>query len=105
MQEVKMKARKQFKGLFDKKPGEIAEAGNVDRADQNAAEIPGKDNQDNTDISKEDDIVEDAPEAAPPAPDMGLLSRLWSTRKNLFISSGIQMLVMLATVYLIKWLL
>ncbi|KAL1804706.1 hypothetical protein ACET3Z_027774 [Daucus carota] len=104
-QEVKMKARKQFKGLFDKKPGEIAEAGNVDRADQNAAEIPGKDNQDNTDISKEDDIVEDAPEAALAAPGMGLLSRLWSTRKNLFISSGIQMLVMLATVYLIKWLL
>lgn len=104
IQEVKVKARKQFKGLFDKKPGEIAEAGNTDRADQNDAEIPGKDDHDNTDVSKED-IVEDALEAAPPPARMGLLSHIWSTRMNLFISSGMQMLVMLAIVYLIKRLL
>lgn len=105
IQEVQMKARKQFKGLFDRKPGEIAEAGNVDKLDQTAAGIPGNDNQDNTDFTKEDEIVEDALEAAPPPTRFGLLSHLWSTRKNLFISSGIQMLVMLAIVYLIKRLL
>lgn len=101
IQEVKMKDRKQFKGLFDRKPGEIAEAGNVDKSDE-TAEIPEKDNQDNTDISKEDGIVEDAVEASPPPARLGQLSHLWSTRKKLVISSGLQMLVMLVIVYLIK---
>lgn len=105
IQEVKNKARKQFKGLFDRKPGEISEAGNVDKSDQTAAEIPGNDTQDDTDFTKKDDIVEDALEATPPTTRFGLLSHLWSTRKNLFISSAIQMLVMLAIVYLIKRLL
>ncbi|KAK8685343.1 hypothetical protein V6N13_041346 [Hibiscus sabdariffa] len=39
-QEVERKARKQFKGLFDKKPGEIAEAQVEDRA---GGEITGED--------------------------------------------------------------
>lgn len=32
-QEIERRARKQFKGLFDKKPGEIAEVGNIDSFD------------------------------------------------------------------------
>ena len=38
MQEVEKKARKQFKGLFDKKPGEIAVAGAEDEEDIDTGE-------------------------------------------------------------------
>lgn len=85
VQEVERKARKQFKGLFDKKPGEIAEV----QADE--------DKDDQTSESKKDGEVhgdsdgtssEDSHEAAPDAPQMGWFSRFGPTR---FLSSlGLQ---------------
>lgn len=105
IQEVKMKGRKQFKVIFYRKPGEIVEAEIVDNQIKLLLRFLGKDNQDNKIFTKEDDMVENALKVAPPPTQLGLLSHLWSTRKNIFISSGIQMLVMLAIVYLIKRLL
>ncbi|KAM1094830.1 hypothetical protein ACFX15_009413 [Malus domestica] len=62
-QEVEKKVRKQFKGLFDKKPGEIAEVGTED-VDQPAVENPKNDDKedsggDNSDESHE--TVDDPP--------------------------------------------
>lgn len=80
-----MKARKQFKGLFDKKPGEIAEAGNVDSDDQAATKNLEKDDQDDMEYEKEEDIHQ---AAAPPR--MGVLSQLWATGRSLFTALGVQ---------------
>ncbi|KAM0026468.1 putative peptidylprolyl isomerase [Helianthus debilis subsp. tardiflorus] len=86
-QEVEKKARRQFKGLFDKKPGEISEAGldnkvNEDRID--GAQEPL--------IPSQEKEVEDEEEDEPPAPApvrMGSFSRLWSGGVNLFKSLGV----------------
>lgn len=88
-QEVEMKARKQFKGLFDKKPGEIAEAGNVDRDDQAATKNIENDDQDDMEYDKEDEKEEDIHQAAAP-PRLGLLSQLWATGRSLFTALGVQ---------------
>nr|AFK36695.1 unknown [Lotus japonicus] len=63
-QEVEKKARKQFKGLFDKKPGEIAEA----KADENGDQLTRK-NQNNREVHGDSDgeNSEDSHEAAPDA--------------------------------------
>lgn len=84
-----MKARKQFKGLFDKKPGEIAEAGNVDSDDQAATKNLEKDDQDDMEYDKEDEKEEDIHQAAAP-PRMGVLSQLWVTGRSLFTALGVQ---------------
>ncbi|KAF3613513.1 Peptidyl-prolyl cis-trans isomerase PASTICCINO1 [Capsicum annuum] len=52
-QEVERKVRKQFKGLFDKRPGEIAEAGTNDGGDEATSENPEKDDLDNIDDHEE----------------------------------------------------
>ncbi|KAI7747489.1 hypothetical protein M8C21_025905 [Ambrosia artemisiifolia] len=84
-QEAEKKARKQFKGLFDKKPGEISEAGLDDKVNEpriNDAQEPL--------ISSQEKEVED--EDAPPAPAparMGSFSRLWAGGVNLFKSLGV----------------
>lgn len=87
-QEVEMKARKQFKGLFDKKPGEIAEAGVRESGDQISSEGNKSDDKDDSDYSKEEDS--DHQEAAAPPPRMGILSQLWSASRSLFKSLGVQ---------------
>ncbi|KAJ4833555.1 hypothetical protein Tsubulata_022486 [Turnera subulata] len=48
MQEVERKARKQFKGLFDKKPGEISDAGTEGVGDEKSTN-EGKNNDDKED--------------------------------------------------------
>ncbi|CAK9151421.1 unnamed protein product [Ilex paraguariensis] len=72
-QEVHRRAQKQFKGLFDKKPGEIFEAGVVDDIDQIPAEDHADDDLDDSDSKKEEDIHQ----AAAPPPRMGFLSQMW----------------------------
>nr|AUZ95884.1 FK506-binding protein [Malus domestica] len=62
-QEVEKKVRKQFKGLFDKKPGEIAEAGTED-GDQPAVENPKNDDREDSDGDNSDEsheTVDDPP--------------------------------------------
>ncbi|PWA91745.1 FKBP-type peptidyl-prolyl cis-trans isomerase family protein [Artemisia annua] len=83
-QEVEKKARKQFKGLFDKKPGEISEVGLDDKISEinNDAQEPLVSSQ------EEKDIDEDAPPGPPPAR-MGSFSRLLTGGMNLFKSLGV----------------
>ncbi|XP_019463927.1 PREDICTED: peptidyl-prolyl cis-trans isomerase PASTICCINO1 isoform X2 [Lupinus angustifolius] len=61
-QEVKMKARKQFKGLFDKKPGEIAEVKADEDGDQKTSE-----NQRDSEVHGDSDAtnLQDSHESAP----------------------------------------
>ncbi|KAK3018976.1 hypothetical protein RJ639_003395 [Escallonia herrerae] len=85
-QEVERKARKQFKGLFDKKPGEIAEAGVDDKAEEISTKNFECDNLDDTDSIKEEEEVHQA--AAPRH--TGFLSQLWSSSRSLFTALGVQ---------------
>uniref|UniRef100_A0A7N0VHY8 peptidylprolyl isomerase n=1 Tax=Kalanchoe fedtschenkoi TaxID=63787 RepID=A0A7N0VHY8_KALFE len=82
--EVEKKARKQFKGLFDKKPGEIADV-EVDK-DKSAGE--------NSIERSEDEVVSDGIESegllqAQAPPRMGLFSRLWPSGRRLFTKLGV----------------
>lgn len=80
-QEVERRVRKQFKGLFDKRPGEIAEAGTNEGEDDAATgENLEKDDLDNLDDHEERTRQTTAP---PPAP--GILSQL----RKLFASVGL----------------
>ncbi|OMO97342.1 hypothetical protein COLO4_14681 [Corchorus olitorius] len=74
-QEVEKKARKQFKGLFDKKPGEIAEVEVEDRGgDQKTDE-----NEKNTESSSSegDDEYQDTQDAPADQPRMNWLYNVW----------------------------
>ncbi|KAM1576342.1 hypothetical protein ACFX15_032143 [Malus domestica] len=71
-QEVEKKVRKQFKGLFDKKPGEIAEAGTED-GDQPAVENPKNDDKEDSDGDNSDESHETAEDV----PRSSWLSFLW----------------------------
>ncbi|KAM3201450.1 peptidyl-prolyl cis-trans isomerase PASTICCINO1 isoform X1 [Capsicum annuum] len=79
-QEVERKVRKQFKGLFDKRPGEIAEAGTNDGGDEATSENPEKDDLDNI-----DDHEERTRQTTEPPPRPGILSQL----RKLFASVGL----------------
>ncbi|XP_021829549.1 peptidyl-prolyl cis-trans isomerase PASTICCINO1 [Prunus avium] len=74
-QEVEKKVRKQFKGLFDKKPGEIAEAGTED-VDETAGEIHKNDDKEDSD----GDHSDESHEIADDAPRTSWLSHLWPRR-------------------------
>ncbi|XP_077238858.1 FKBP-type peptidyl-prolyl cis-trans isomerase family protein [Tasmannia lanceolata] len=83
-QEIEKKARKQFKGLFDKKPGEIAYVGSDPTEDHN----PKKEtDQDEIVTSDRDDETEQIPEAAAP---MGLFARVWPASRRFFTALGLQ---------------
>ncbi|XP_057787680.1 peptidyl-prolyl cis-trans isomerase PASTICCINO1-like isoform X1 [Salvia miltiorrhiza] len=79
-QEIHKRARQQFKGLFDKKPGEISEAGGKDLQ----GEAPG--------VSLDADALNDDKEhlleatAHPPA---SMWSRLWPSGRKLFTTLGL----------------
>ncbi|KAJ8753849.1 hypothetical protein K2173_000103 [Erythroxylum novogranatense] len=81
---VEKRTRRQFQGLFDKKPGEIAEAGVEEKEEQNTVE--STDNHDREDGGEEDALLEDP---ANPAR-VGLFSRLWPTGKRLLSALGLQ---------------
>lgn len=80
-QEVETKQRKQFKGLFDKKPGEIAEAGTEEKGDQNGGE-------EQKNAEKEDS--DEAHEAVDGAPQRGWFSLFWPTGSRIFSALGLQ---------------
>lgn len=82
-QEVERKARSQFKGLFDKKPGDIAEAGVDDRGDKRLGENQKNEDKEDSDGDKEFQEAEDAP------PPMGFLSHLWPTGRRFFTALGL----------------
>ncbi|XP_031277387.1 peptidyl-prolyl cis-trans isomerase PASTICCINO1-like [Pistacia vera] len=87
MQELESKAKKQFKGLFDKNPGEIADAGTENDDEDEAA------GENEKDVSKEDsdgDETREFPEPAAEAPRMGGFYRFWPTSGRLFSALGLQ---------------
>ncbi|KDO58000.1 hypothetical protein CISIN_1g0069081mg [Citrus sinensis] len=67
-QEVESKARKQFKGLFDKKPGEISEVGIENQGEDQAA---GKNENDDSEQESDGDEAQEFHEAAAEAPRKG----------------------------------
>ncbi|KAL0016147.1 hypothetical protein SO802_003216 [Lithocarpus litseifolius] len=85
-QEVEKKARKQFKGLFDKKPGEIAVAGSEDKEDNDTGENPNHFDKEDSDA----DNSEESREAEADANQMGWFSRIWPTGGRLFSALGLQ---------------
>ncbi|KVI12111.1 Peptidyl-prolyl cis-trans isomerase, FKBP-type [Cynara cardunculus var. scolymus] len=88
-QEVEKKARKQFKGLFDKKPGEISEVGVDDKGKETMTENDDDDAQEPFISSQEEkDGDGDAPQAPGPAR-MGSFSQLLTSGMNLFKSLGV----------------
>ncbi|XP_062095389.1 peptidyl-prolyl cis-trans isomerase PASTICCINO1 [Humulus lupulus] len=65
-QETKQKVQKQFRGLFDKKPGEIADVGTEDEKDKTVAKEAnvGKEGDSDGNSSEDsDEVVEDARQA------------------------------------------
>ncbi|CAN4126870.1 unnamed protein product [Withania somnifera] len=79
-QEVERKVRKQFKGLFDKRPGEIAEVGTNEVGDEATGENLEKDDLDNL-----EDHEERTRQTTAPPPPPGILSQL----RKLFSSVGL----------------
>ncbi|KAE8696546.1 Peptidyl-prolyl cis-trans isomerase PASTICCINO1 [Hibiscus syriacus] len=91
-QEVERKALKQFKGLFDKKPGEISEVQIEERAAVD--EISGENQKNSEGSSSEWDESPDFP-AAVAAPPVGWFYNLWPTGGRLFSALGFQICTVL----------
>ncbi|KAK1563594.1 hypothetical protein Q3G72_029727 [Acer saccharum] len=91
-QEFDRKARKQFKGLFDKKPGEIADVGAEEIKDEDQATVEDEknDSQDEEEESDGDETREFLEPAAAGAPRRGLLYRLWPTGGRIFSALGLE---------------
>uniref|UniRef100_A0A6N2MN14 peptidylprolyl isomerase n=1 Tax=Salix viminalis TaxID=40686 RepID=A0A6N2MN14_SALVM len=86
-QDVEKKARRQFKGLFDKKPGEIADAGTDERGEVQST----TENQKNGDVEEDSNGTDtDDVEGVADAPREGLFSLLWPTGRRLFSALGLQ---------------
>ncbi|KAF0911958.1 hypothetical protein E2562_012770 [Oryza meyeriana var. granulata] len=92
IQETEKKARKQFKGLFDKKPGEISEVGVEPEGNKNtsdatasgvAASSADRDMMDAKAIPRADSDL--AFEEERP----GLLARIWPSARRIFSSLGL----------------
>lgn len=85
-QDVEKKARRQFKGLFDKKPGEIADAGTDDGGEeQSTSENQKNGDQEDSNGTDTEDVEDVADE-----PREGLFSRLWPPGRRLFSALGLQ---------------
>ncbi|KAL5740497.1 hypothetical protein ACOSQ2_029677 [Xanthoceras sorbifolium] len=91
-QEFENNARKQFKGLFDKKPGEIADAGAETKdEDQATVENEKSNNQDEeSDADEDEDETREFLEPAAGARQRGLLHRLWPPGGRIFSALGLQ---------------
>ncbi|KAK4480988.1 hypothetical protein RD792_011856 [Penstemon davidsonii] len=82
-QEIHRRAREQFKGLFDKKPGEIAEAGDNDLGENVPGETTNEDDREGLDTEKERLLEATAP------PPSSLWSRLWPSGRRFFRAFGL----------------
>ncbi|CAN1849949.1 Peptidyl-prolyl cis-trans isomerase PASTICCINO1 [Linum perenne] len=91
-QEVERKARKQFKGLFDKKPGEIADVAPEDKAKEMEEESTSENNKVEGEDPNSSDGIEEEPllEDAADEPRPSLLSRMWPAGGRLFSALGLQ---------------
>lgn len=81
---MERKARKQFKGLFDKKPGEISEVSSDDKEQKDSAE-----NTETVDELRERDSnieSKESPNCAVASPRRSWFSFFWPTGRNFHIS-------------------
>ncbi|KAL6878348.1 hypothetical protein ACP4OV_012518 [Aristida adscensionis] len=89
-QETEKKARKQFKGLFDKKPGEISEVGVESEGGKNAPDTNGS--AEETSVGR-DATATDGPHGKPEhafeEERPGFLGRLWPSARRIFSSLGL----------------
>jgi len=89
-QEAEKKARKQFKGLFDKKPGEISEVGVESEGGKDAGGARGSDEATSADRGANTmDSPTREPEYAFEEERPGLLGRLWPSARRIFSSLGL----------------
>lgn len=84
LQEIHKTARQHFKGLFDKKPGEISEAGDEDLRE----EAPGESHDPDDRAAALDGDKEHLLEATAP-PRSSIWSRLWPGSRKLFSTLGL----------------
>eukprot|EP01018_Ginkgo_biloba_P033395 Gb_29099 [translate_table: standard] len=85
-QEAENKTRKQFKGLFDKKPGEISEEGSnlkIEDQEQDQDEDHVQGSMDQLQNTKES-------EQSPPVAELRTFSRIWTHGKKILRSLGLQ---------------
>ncbi|KAL5709364.1 peptidylprolyl isomerase [Ranunculus cassubicifolius] len=82
-QEVEKKAKKQFKGLFDKKPGEISEVGSE------ISEKPKEEGILETGEEKDEVEVEAEDRDSEPPPRRSFLSQIWPVGSRIFQSFGL----------------
>ena len=83
-QETERKVRRQFKGLFDKNPGEIAGAGAEDE------QTVAKDLKDAEKVDSDSDKSEESHEAVDDARREGWFSAVWPGGRRLFTALGLQ---------------
>ncbi|WCJ19171.1 FKBP-type peptidyl-prolyl cis-trans isomerase family protein [Euphorbia peplus] len=93
IQESERKARRQFKGLFDKNPGEISEVGTIETeersAGENTSENQKKDDDENS--SDSDGIEKEALlEDTGNADRGGWFSRFWPSGRRVFSALGLR---------------
>ncbi|KAK1602286.1 hypothetical protein QYE76_008135 [Lolium multiflorum] len=90
-QEIEKKARKQFKGLFDKKPGEISEVGLESEGAKNAGDAAGS--SEAVTSTDRDGSVESSPRAEPDyafeEERPGIIGRVWPSARRIFSSLGL----------------
>lgn len=86
-QEIERKARKQFKGLFDKRPGEIAEVGAIDKEED---EVLGENRESGDSKDLDGDNEEDHVAADAPPPRKSFFSHLWPTGRRIFRAIGVE---------------
>jgi len=87
-QEVEKKARKQFRGLFDKKPGEISEVGTETGE---GGEGPDEQSQNSGSANRERGTKQlDRKETLDyEVEEVGLLGRIWPTGRRIFTALGL----------------
>ncbi|KAF3449037.1 hypothetical protein FNV43_RR09761 [Rhamnella rubrinervis] len=85
-QEIERKQRKQFKGLFDKKPGEISDAGTEEKADQITSEDQENVKEEDADSNSSDE----SREAVDDARQRGWFSLFWPSGSRIFSALGLQ---------------
>ncbi|KAH7866213.1 hypothetical protein Vadar_017216 [Vaccinium darrowii] len=86
-QEIERKERKQFKGLFDKRPGEIAEVGEIDKEED---EVSGENHETDDQRDLDGDDEEDHVAADAPPPRRSFFSNLWPAGRRLFRALGVE---------------
>lgn len=84
---MEKKARKQFKGLFDKKPGEISEVGDGDREERNSGEI--QENSDKLEQNEDDKSSEFSDDSTTDGQPRDWLSRFWPVGGRIFSALGL----------------